>query len=79
MLWNYALARMPASILSSFLYLAPVLAMAIAWVWLGELPTLLTVVGGAVAIVGVVVVQTKGQARRVAASAAENPIEASEV
>ena len=79
MLWNYALARMPASILSSFLYLAPVLAMAIAWVWLGELPTVLTIVGGAVAIVGVVVVQTKGQARRVALAAAENPIEASEV
>jgi drug/metabolite transporter (DMT)-like permease len=78
-LWNYALARMPASILSSFLYLAPVLAMAIAWVWLGELPTLLTIVGGAVAIVGVIVVQTKGQARRVATSAAENLIEASEV
>ena len=78
-LWNYALARMPASILSSFLYLAPVLAMAIAWVWIGEVPTVLTIVGGAVAIAGVVVVQTKGQARRVATSAAENPIEASEV
>jgi drug/metabolite transporter (DMT)-like permease len=78
-LWNYALARMPASILSSFLYLAPVLAMAIAWVWLGELPTVLTIVGGAVAIVGVVIVQTKGQTRRVAFAAAENPIEASEV
>jgi drug/metabolite transporter (DMT)-like permease len=78
-LWNYALARMPASILSSFLYLAPVLAMAIAWVWLGEFPTVLTIVGGAVAIVGVVVVQTKGQARRVALAAAGNPIEASEV
>jgi drug/metabolite transporter (DMT)-like permease len=78
-LWNYALARMPASILSSFLYLAPVLAMGIAWVWLGELPTVLTIVGGAVAIVGVVIVQTKGQARRVASSVAENPIEASEV
>jgi len=78
-LWNYALARMPASILSSFLYLAPVLAMAIAWVWLGEFPTALTIVGGAVAIVGVVMVQTKGQARRVATAAAENLIEASEV
>ncbi len=78
-LWNYALARMPASILSSFLYLAPVLAMGIAWVWLGELPTLLTIVGGAVAIVGVFIVQTKGQARRVASAVAENPIEASEV
>jgi len=77
-LWNYALARMPASILSSFLYLSPVLAMAIAWVWIGELPTVLTIVGGAVAIAGVAVVQTKGQARRVAAATVENPIEASE-
>lgn len=78
-LWNYALARMPASILSSFLYLSPVLAMAIAWVWIGELPTVLTIAGGAVAIAGVVVVQTKGQARRVATATAENLIEASEV
>ena len=77
-LWNYALARMPASILSSFLYLSPVLAMGIAWVWIGEVPTALTVVGGAVAIAGVIVVQTKGQARSVASATAENPIEASE-
>jgi drug/metabolite transporter (DMT)-like permease len=78
-LWNYALARMPASILSSFLYLSPVLAMAIAWIWIGEIPTWLTVLGGAIAIAGVVIVQTRGQARRVAAAAVENPIEASEI
>jgi drug/metabolite transporter (DMT)-like permease len=59
-LWNYALSRMPASLLSSFLYLSPVLASFIAWIWLGEIPALLTVVGGAIAIVGVVVVQTRG-------------------
>lgn len=62
-LWNYALARMPASLLSSFLYLSPVIASFIAWVWLGELPAFLTVVGGAIAIVGVILVQTKGHAR----------------
>jgi drug/metabolite transporter (DMT)-like permease len=62
-LWNHALARMPASLLSSFLYLSPVLASAIAWVWLGELPALLTLVGGAIAILGVILVQTKGYAR----------------
>ena len=37
-LWSYALARMPASILSTFLYLSPALAILIAWVWIGEVP-----------------------------------------
>jgi drug/metabolite transporter (DMT)-like permease len=59
-LWNVALSRMPASLLSSFLYLSPVLATFIAWMWLGEVPSPLTVLGGAVAIVGVIVVQTRG-------------------
>lgn len=59
-LWNYALARMPASLLSSFLYLSPVLAIGIAWLWLGEVPSLLTVLGGAIAIAGVMLVQTRG-------------------
>ena len=60
-LWNYALARLPASLLSSFLYLSPVLACFIAWLWLGEVPSLLTLVGGVVSILGVILVQTKGQ------------------
>jgi drug/metabolite transporter (DMT)-like permease len=77
-LWSYALARMPASLLTSFLYLSPVLAMLIAWVWLGEVQQVLTLVGGAIAILGVVIVQSWGQARRPALSLAENPIEASD-
>jgi len=59
-LWNYALSRMPASLLSSCLYLSPVLASVIAWAWLGETPTRLTVVGGGIAILGVVLVQKRG-------------------
>jgi len=79
-LWSYALARMPASLLSTFLYLSPVLAMGIAWVWLGEVPTALTIVGGLVAIVGVVLVQTKGAAKNLPSSEhAEDPIAASDI
>jgi drug/metabolite transporter (DMT)-like permease len=62
-LWNHALSRMPASLLSSFLYLSPVLASFIAWVWLGEVPALLTIVGGAIAILGVILVQTRGSVK----------------
>jgi drug/metabolite transporter (DMT)-like permease len=60
-LWSYALSHMPATLLSAFLYASPVLAMAIAWIWIGEVPSVLTIAGGAVAILGVIIVQTKGQ------------------
>jgi len=56
---GYAFARMPASNATSFLYLVPALAFLVAWVWLGEVPTVLSVVGGAVALTGVVLVNTK--------------------
>ena len=44
--WNFALSRAPASKVSSFLYVQPLVASAIAWVCLGQVPRLLTAIGG---------------------------------
>ncbi|HKE48920.1 MAG TPA: DMT family transporter, partial [Rhodanobacteraceae bacterium] len=52
--WNFALSRAPASKVSSFMYVQPLVASAIAWLWLGEVPTVLTAVGGLLAVGGVV-------------------------
>jgi drug/metabolite transporter (DMT)-like permease len=55
--WASALARSDASRLTPVLYLVPVVAIAIAYLWLREAPSALSLLGGAVAITGVVVVQ----------------------
>jgi drug/metabolite transporter (DMT)-like permease len=61
--WTYALSRAPASIISSTLYVVPVMAALVAWVWLNEVPGELSLVGGACALAGVILVNTKGRTR----------------
>jgi drug/metabolite transporter (DMT)-like permease len=65
--WSMVLARLPASIAGSFLYLIPLVATFIAWVWLGEVPTLTAFIGGIIVIAGVIVVNRLGKQRRQAA------------
>lgn len=57
--YAYAASRMPAAVSASFLYLIPALAFLVAWVWLGEVPTLISIVGGVVVISGILIVNAK--------------------
>ena len=74
-LWGYALARMPASTTASFLYATPVLATLMAWLWLRTVPGPVTLAGGALALVGVILVQTKGRPKTVTAVVVATSVE----
>ncbi len=59
--WSLVLSRLPASIAGTFLYTVPVFAVLIAWLWLGEVPAVLALLGGVFVVAGVVVVNTRGR------------------
>ena len=54
--WTYALANFSTARASSFLYLVPVVAIIVGWLWLDEKPALLSIVGGGTIMAGVVLV-----------------------
>jgi drug/metabolite transporter (DMT)-like permease len=60
--WAYAISHGPVNRISSFLYLVPVLAIGIAWVWLSEVPRMMSLLGGVIALAGVVIVNLWGKA-----------------
>lgn len=51
--WGYALARIPAGRLGMVAYLVTVVSVLLSWLFLGEVPSALTLAGGALALAGV--------------------------
>ena len=56
-LFAVALQRAPAPFVTSVLYLIPVVALLLSWWWIGEVPSLLMLVGGTVAVAGLTLIQ----------------------
>lgn len=62
-MWATALSLGKASSVTSVMYLEPVIAILIAWIWLQEWPSTLSLLGGIIAISGVIVVNGLGKKR----------------
>jgi O-acetylserine/cysteine efflux transporter len=58
------LGRYPASTVAPLSLMVPIVGFTVAWLALGEVPAPLTVVGGAIVIVGALVAQSSGSFRR---------------
>jgi drug/metabolite transporter (DMT)-like permease len=60
-LWAYALARMDVGRATTALYLVPAAAILIALVWLGQVPSPLELIGGVIALAGVILASGNGR------------------
>ncbi|AEW99425.1 hypothetical protein SCATT_p12320 (plasmid) [Streptantibioticus cattleyicolor NRRL 8057 = DSM 46488] len=67
-IWGYAVARLPLSASTAALYLVPPVALVVSFVWLAQVPRPLELAGGAVSVLGVVLIN-----RRRTASPAPGP------
>ena len=59
--WATALSMANASSVSSLIYLEPAVAIVVSWMWLHELPTGISLIGGVIAIAGVMLVNALGR------------------
>jgi drug/metabolite transporter (DMT)-like permease len=63
-LWAYAMARMDVGQVTTSLYLVPAAAILISLVWLGQVPGLVELAGGAIALAGVMLARSRPRERR---------------
>jgi drug/metabolite transporter (DMT)-like permease len=61
--WSVVLSAFSATRAASFLYAVPAIAFVISWVWLGEAPNALALVGGTLALGGVILLNTLGRSK----------------
>jgi drug/metabolite transporter (DMT)-like permease len=71
--WAYALSRTTASRMGATTYAAPALVVLMSWLFLGEVPGLLTLVGGVLCLAGVAVSRSRAAARARGPGAAPEP------
>ena len=74
--WSYVLSKTAASRAAAYLYLVPAISIAIAYVWLNELSSWVSLMGGSLALSGVLIVNIFGKqpapsSRTIANDAAE--------
>ena len=62
--WADVLAQIPASRAATLIYVVPVLEIIIAWVLLAEVPTVISLISGAIVLSGVVRVNTSRRAEK---------------
>jgi drug/metabolite transporter (DMT)-like permease len=59
--WAYVMSHGAAGRTTTLLYVIPVLAIGIAWIWLHEIPRRTSLIGGAIALAGVLIVNGPGR------------------
>lgn len=58
-IWGYAVARLPLATSTAALYLVPPVTLVVSFVWLGEVPHVIELIGGTITVAGVVLINRR--------------------
>lgn len=53
--WSYVLSMLDASKAAVYLFLVPIITLMVGYLWLGEVPSLLAILGGLITILGIII------------------------